>query len=199
MLYALTRTDGSVAVTWVMPKEVLIDGKTLPVLHVNASDKYLTAAVDDGTQRDFPLPSDDMRTYEADSIPGAVLTFHDINYVVEHYPDPIAAVEKITVDQIPDSRTYREAWTVSGKSIMIDMTKAREVRRTKLREERKPLLETLDVAYQRADEQDDGPLKRRIAAEKQKLRDITANPLIEQATTPAMLDVLTVEYLLAHP
>jgi hypothetical protein len=198
MLYAMTRNDGSVAVTTVMPKEITTDGKTLPVTFINGSEKYLTAL--DGTEElRFPLPSDDMRTYEADSVPNATLVFYDIARVAAEYPDPIVSYEKIAVDQIPDSRSYRDAWAVSGKSITINMTKARDIRRAKLREERKPLLETLDVAYQRADEQDDGPLKRRIAAEKQKLRDITANPLIEQATTPAMLDVLTVEYLLAHP
>jgi len=198
MLYAMTRNDGSIAVTTVMPKEITTDGKTLPVTFINGSEKYLTAL--DGTEElRFPLPSDDMRTYEADSVPNATLVFYDIARVAADYPDPIVAYEKITVDDIPDSRTYREAWTVSSKTIMISMTKAREVRRTKLREERKPMLEVLDVAYQRADEQDDGPLKRKIAAEKQKLRDITANPLIERAKDTAALDVLTVEYLLAHP
>jgi hypothetical protein len=181
-----------------MPKEITTDGKTLPVTFISGSEKYLIALDDDKELR-FPLPSDDMRTIEADSVPDATLAFYDIAKVVADYPDPIVAYEKITVDQIPDSRTYRDAWTVNGKSIMIDMTKAREVRRTKLREERKPMLEVLDVAYQRADEQDDGPLKRKIAAEKQKLRDITQNPLIERAKDTAALDLLTVEYLLAHP
>jgi hypothetical protein len=186
----MTREDGSIAVTWMMPEKITAEGKTLSVTFVDGVNKSLTAQNDEG-EKTFPLPSSDVRTYEADSIPGAVLTFHDIQDTIATYPDPIVAYEKITVDQIPDSRTYRDAWSVSGKSITINMTKAREVR--------KPMLETLDIAYQRADEQDDGPLKRRIAAEKQKLRDITSNPLIEQATTTAMLDVLTVEYLLAHP
>jgi hypothetical protein len=204
MLYALTRNDGSTAITYVIPKTITVDGKTLPVTLINSAEKFLTALDEgaedpDDTVRTFPLPSDDMRTYEVNSVPGAVLTFHDIGKVVAEYPDPIVAYEKITVDDLPKTRVFREAWTVSGKSVTVNLAKAKEITRNRLREERKPMLEVLDVAYQRADEQDDGPLKRRIAADKQKLRDITANPLIEQAATPEALQALTVEYLLAHP
>jgi len=198
MLYALTRQDGTIAVTTIMPKEITTDGRTLPVYFVNGSEKYLTA-IDGLEELRFDLPSDDMRTYEADSIPDAVLGFYDVAKVIEDYPDPIVSYEKITVDDLPDSRTYRDAWAVSGKTIVHDMPRAREIHRTHLRQDRKPKLEALDILYQRADEQDDGPRKRSIAAEKQRLRDITSNPRIEQALTVEALKALTVEFLLEHP
>lgn len=88
--------------------------------------------------------------------------------------------------EIPADRTFRNAWEDTGK-ISVNMPKARRIHRDQLRVLRKPLLETLDVEYQRADERGDLLEKRRIAVEKQKLRDVTADPAIEAATTPEEL------------
>lgn len=55
--------------------------------------------------------------------------------------------------------------------ITIDMNKARDITKDRLRQERKPLLEAQDVAYMRA--QEAGEDTTAIAAEKQRLRDIT--------------------------
>ncbi len=55
--------------------------------------------------------------------------------------------------------------------IRIDFNKAVEITKTRLREERKPLLEAQDVLYMRATEQNLDTTE--IVAEKQRLRDIT--------------------------
>ena len=55
--------------------------------------------------------------------------------------------------------------------INIDFTKATEITKERLRQERKPLLEAQDVLYMRATEQ--GAETSAIIAEKQRLRDIT--------------------------
>jgi hypothetical protein len=55
--------------------------------------------------------------------------------------------------------------------ITIDFTKATEITKERLRQERKPLLEAQDVLFQRALEQ--GTDTKAIVAEKQRLRDIT--------------------------
>ena len=55
--------------------------------------------------------------------------------------------------------------------ITIDFTKATEITKERLRQERKPLLEAQDVLYMRATEQ--GTDTKAIVAEKQRLRDIT--------------------------
>ena len=55
--------------------------------------------------------------------------------------------------------------------ITIDFTKATEITKERLRQERKPLLEAQDVLYMRATEQ--GTDTSAIVAEKQRLRDIT--------------------------
>ena len=55
--------------------------------------------------------------------------------------------------------------------ITINFTKATEITKERLRQERKPLLEAQDVLYMRATEQ--GLDTKAIVAEKQRLRDIT--------------------------
>jgi hypothetical protein len=63
--------------------------------------------------------------------------------------------------------------------ITINLNKAKDITRTRLREERKPLLEALDVQFQRALES--GADTSAIGAEKQRLRDITS--LVDEAQT----------------
>lgn len=63
--------------------------------------------------------------------------------------------------------------------ISINLNKAKDITKDRLRVERKPLLEAQDVAFQRALEE--GADTAAIVAEKQRLRDITQ--LADQATT----------------
>ena len=71
--------------------------------------------------------------------------------------------------------------------ISINMDKAREIHRNKVREARKPLLEAKDVAFMRAVEAQDADTQATVAAEKQALRDATAAAAIEAASTPEEL------------
>ena len=89
------------------------------------------------------------------------------------------------VEDAPSDRTFRNAWRLDGDgAVEVDMDKAREIHREKLRGIRKPLLEALDVEYQRADEAGNTAEKKRVAAKKQALRDVTADPAIDAASTP---------------
>ena len=63
--------------------------------------------------------------------------------------------------------------------IVINIDKAKQITKDRLRAERKPLLEAQDVAFQRALET--GADTAAIVAEKQRLRDITK--LADEATT----------------
>ena len=56
-------------------------------------------------------------------------------------------------------------------TITINLNKAKEIKKDKLRQERKPLLEAQDVLYMRA--QESGSDTTAIVTEKQRLRDIT--------------------------
>lgn len=72
-------------------------------------------------------------------------------------------------------------------TIKINMNKAKDIWRNQIRKEREPLLSKLDIEYQKADEAGNIEEKKRIAAEKQRLRDAPADPSIESAATPEEL------------
>jgi len=76
----------------------------------------------------------------------------------------------INDDEVPSDRTFRNAWK-DDNGIKVDMPKAIEITKTRLRAERKPLLEAQDVLFQRALES--GADTSEIVKEKQRLRDIT--------------------------
>ena len=63
----------------------------------------------------------------------------------------------------------------------VDMAKAREIHKLKIRTARKPKLEELDVEFQRAIETDDATKKAEIAVKKQALRDAPADSGITDA------------------
>jgi len=84
-------------------------------------------------------------------------------------------------------------------SIKINMDKARGIWRNKMREARKPILEALDIEYQRADEDGNTQKKKEIANQKKKLRDITAIPEIDAALTPEALKAIWPVDLGPHP
>ena len=67
--------------------------------------------------------------------------------------------------------------------IHVNIDKAKDITKDKLRAERKPLLETLDVEFIKAQEQ--GADTSAIVAEKQRLRDITKT--VDSMTTVEQL------------
>ncbi len=73
--------------------------------------------------------------------------------------------------------------------IVINLDKAKEIKKEQLRAERTPLLQAQDVAFQRALES--GADTSEIVAEKQRLRDITK--LCDTAESIEELKAITVE------
>jgi hypothetical protein len=73
-------------------------------------------------------------------------------------------------------------------AIIVDINKAKDITKDRLRAERKPLLEAQDVAFQRALES--GTDTSAIVAEKQRLRDITT--LVDTVNTVEELKALEV-------
>lgn len=82
--------------------------------------------------------------------------------------------------------------------IKIDMAKAKEIHRNKIRIARKPLLEAKDVAFMRAVEVADVDTQAQIAVEKQVLRDAPSALEIESATTLDELKLTWDEALLGE-
>ena len=88
---------------------------------------------------------------------------------------------------VPSDRHFRGAWTLNGKVISEDMTKAKEIFKDKIREVRQPLLDAEDVVYMKALEADDASAKTASVAKKKALRDAPAAKAITDADTIAKL------------
>ena len=103
------------------------------------------------------------------------------------------------VDDTTD-RTFRNAWKDDGGITPgTDMPTARDIHRDRLRAIREPLLLALDADYLRALETNDVLEQRRIAAKKQALRDVTADPAIDAAQTPEALKLVMPAALVSTP
>ena len=72
--------------------------------------------------------------------------------------------------------------------ITVNLSKAKEITKDRLREERKPLLEAQDILFMKA--QEDGADTTDIVTEKNRLRDITK--LTDSATTTDELKLIGV-------
>jgi hypothetical protein len=150
-----------------------------------------------------------MRVIENEYDPAGELRAHfDItpeyvdSLIAKHnWQGPLAPVswEFVPNDYIDDNtdHTYRNAWKHAPGQVKPDhdIGKARDIHRDKIRRERLRELDALDIEYLAADEDGDQPRKRTIAARKKKLRDATAHPAIDAATTLEALKALTLAEL----
>ena len=73
---------------------------------------------------------------------------------------------------IPEDRTYREAWTQKDNGLDVDLDKAKNIQIDRWRVDRKPLLEALDAEYMKALESNDKAKQIEIVSKKQSLRDL---------------------------
>lgn len=83
---------------------------------------------------------------------------------------------------------FFNAWELANGVVTVNLDKAKELTKTRLRAEREPLLAAQDVAYMRAVETSSDVSA--IVAEKQRLRDVTG--LVDGCTTTAELRALSV-------
>ena len=97
---------------------------------------------------------------------------------------------------VPTDRTFRGAWQFNGNAVEVDMSKARDIHKDNLREERKKRFEELDVSYMKALESGSGASA--IATQKQTLRDVTADSRIANAADPDALKALDLATLLGE-
>jgi hypothetical protein len=116
------------------------------------------------------------------------------------YPTGELPIEEVLVKDCPEGsiiidssellnehNDFFNAWKLdSDNKLFVDIDKAKEITKDRLRQERKPLLESQDVAFQRALESSADTSA--IVAEKQRLRDITK--LVNDADTVEELKAL---------
>jgi hypothetical protein len=116
------------------------------------------------------------------------------------YPTGELTVEEVQVKDTPagsviiendalpnEHNEFFNAWELDGSTVSVNMDKAKELTKARLRIEREPLLVIQDVAFQRALESNADTSA--IVAEKQRLRDITK--LADAATTLDELKAIT--------
>lgn len=93
---------------------------------------------------------------------------------------------------------FHKAFEIIDSKIQVNIPAARDIIREKLRPLRDAKFAPLDIAFMRAVERGDTQKQQEIAAQKQKLRDITEHPLINGATTVEELRDITLDKLLAQ-
>lgn len=113
-------------------------------------------------------PTEDLWT---DDIDAYVSKIEDRMRDVGAIPDDWVRVSVLHPSSLPSDRTFRDAWECDSE-ISISLLKAKELTKSRLRAERKPLLENLDVQFMQAME--NGKPIDSIVSEKQRLRDITS-------------------------
>ena len=120
---------------------------------------------------------------------GTVAIIHpirDINDAIKAVPSGLS-YEIVEDSAIPSDRSFRNAWKQNSKTIETDMTKAREIHKTNIRNARTPKLTELDVEFQKALETSASTTD--IVSKKQALRDAPADSGIASADTEAELKV----------
>jgi hypothetical protein len=91
-----------------------------------------------------------------------------------------ADASKITM---PKNRDFRGAWTLEGDVMKEDLSVAKELFKSKIKEARTPLLASEDVAFMMALENDDSKAKAASVAKKKALRDATKASAIDAASS----------------
>jgi len=91
-----------------------------------------------------------------------------------------ADASKITM---PKNRDFRGAWTLEGDVMKEDLSAAKELFKSKIKEARTPLLASEDVAFMMALENDDASAKAASVAKKKALRDATKASAIDAASS----------------
>ena len=91
-----------------------------------------------------------------------------------------ADASKLTM---PKNRDFRGAWTLEGDVMKEDLSVAKELFKSKIKEARTPLLASEDVAFMMALENDDASARAASVAKKKALRDATKASAIDAASS----------------
>lgn len=87
----------------------------------------------------------------------------------------------------PDGRSFRSAWMLNGKTIDVDMEKARSIHMDRIRASRNRKLDELDRKWMKAFGRKDTATVDAVEAERQRLRDIPQTLDLTKAATPEEL------------
>jgi|LakMenEpi03Aug12_release.lakeMendotaPanAssembly.Ray.scaffolds.fasta_scaffold27294_8 hypothetical protein len=93
----------------------------------------------------------------------------------------------VDTSDLPEHPEFSDAWEMDANTITVNIDKAREITKVRLRNERAPLLAAQDVLFMKA--QETGADTTAIVAEKNRLRNITQ--VVDSTTTLEELLTLT--------
>src|SRR3546814_3685474 len=85
--------------------------------------------------------------------------------IAKSAPADATDAEIVDAGEVPQDRTFRNAWAKNGRSIVHDMGKARAIHMARIRAARDKELTRLDIEQLKGND---------VAAEKQRLRDLPA-------------------------
>lgn len=105
---------------------------------------------------------------------------------------PIKSWSIVELEALPTDRKFRDAWRATEDAVIVDMDKARDIQRDRIRVAREPLMAALDVEQKRALVAEDKVKVAEIEAKLQALRDAPADPRIDAAQTPEELDLIKI-------
>lgn len=100
-------------------------------------------------------------------------------------------------EELPDY-SFRRAWDIVEGKVVIDIDKAKEIHRERMRIARNLKFPELDIAYQRSTETNNNKNTKEIISQKQQLRDAPADPRIENCTTVQQLKMVWPDFLGDH-
>ncbi len=95
----------------------------------------------------------------------------------------------VDTSDLPEHKEFTDAWEMDANTVTVNMNKAKEITKVRLRTERAPLLAAQDVLFMKA--QETGADLSAIIAEKNRLRNITL--LADSVTTLEELLAITCE------
>lgn len=105
-------------------------------------------------------------------------------------PKDAVTVTVHDVSELPQDRTFRNAWTHDGVNMSVNMPKARTIHLDRIRAVRKSALERLDADWMKATGQGRVADAATIESQRQVLRDLPQTLPVDQCTTPDELKAL---------
>lgn len=200
--FARERPDGGVAIIIAAPKEHL--DRVLSVEEIVESVVEFTAAVaEDGSiteihnqkgeeeakRRGLAIERRQRVERRAER---RLLTYDEYrSHVLERNGLTEEDVTELPEDWVPpDDRTFREAWSLNGRAVDVDMGKARNIHMGRIRRARDAAMPQLDVLWTRAAAGKDQAAADAVEARRQVLRDLPSTFNLSAAETPAELKAL---------
>lgn len=105
------------------------------------------------------------------------------------YPGQYISHFEVDPSSLPEDNGFFNSWEASGNSVVINLSKAKDIQLDKLREARLPLLAAQDVLYMKALESGNQQDIADVVAEKERLRTVTEN--LKNANPNSLEDIKT--------